>query len=150
MKQIKFRAWDKERKTMVFIEGVFNRCPDGVEDLSEIMQYTGVKDNHDKEIYEGDILKIEAKNLNVKIVEDAYACFRKGVFGVKMDESMFLSFSTLWDAKIEVVGNIWEALEKHEKHQNCCNYCKSIDKATPASPKKKYNYCPMCGRRRQI
>ena len=30
-----------------------------------------------------------------------------------------------------------------------CDYCKSIEKATPASPRKKYKYCPMCGRKRK-
>lgn len=28
-----------------------------------------------------------------------------------------------------------------------CNYCEEIKNATPASPRKKYNYCPMCGRK---
>jgi len=27
-----------------------------------------------------------------------------------------------------------------------CEYCKSINDSTPASPKRKYKYCPMCGR----
>lgn len=27
-----------------------------------------------------------------------------------------------------------------------CNYCESIKNSTPASPRKKYNYCPMCGK----
>lgn len=26
-----------------------------------------------------------------------------------------------------------------------CNYCESIKSSTPASPKKKFVYCPMCG-----
>ncbi|AOY77209.1 hypothetical protein [Clostridium formicaceticum] len=30
-----------------------------------------------------------------------------------------------------------------------CSYCDSIEKATPASPRKKYLYCPMCGRDRR-
>lgn len=29
---------------------------------------------------------------------------------------------------------------------NVCYFCKSIETATPASPKKKYRFCPMCGR----
>lgn len=29
-----------------------------------------------------------------------------------------------------------------------CDYCKSIEKATPASPRHKYKHCPMCGKRR--
>ena len=33
--------------------------------------------------------------------------------------------------------------------EGSCHYCKKIDKATPMSPRKKYRYCPMCGRRRK-
>jgi len=29
-----------------------------------------------------------------------------------------------------------------------CEYCKSIDSATKKSPRKKYKYCPMCGKNR--
>lgn len=27
-----------------------------------------------------------------------------------------------------------------------CKYCRSIDNATKSSPRKKYKFCPMCGR----
>jgi len=30
-----------------------------------------------------------------------------------------------------------------------CDYCKSIDEATKKSPRKKYKFCPMCGRVRR-
>ena len=30
-----------------------------------------------------------------------------------------------------------------------CNYCKSIEKSTAKSPRRKYKYCPMCGRARR-
>ena len=30
-----------------------------------------------------------------------------------------------------------------------CGYCRSILEATPASPMRKYKYCPMCGRLRR-
>ena len=29
-----------------------------------------------------------------------------------------------------------------------CDYCKSIEEATSKSPRKKYKFCPMCGRLR--
>lgn len=72
MRDIKFRAWDKKSKTMGYTEPLQiggdyigpnlaawfegmdfpERDVDGV-----IMQYTGLKDKNDVEIYEGDILQ---------------------------------------------------------------------------------------------
>ena len=30
-----------------------------------------------------------------------------------------------------------------------CNYCESIEKSTAKSPRRKYKYCPICGRARR-
>ena len=38
--------------------------------------------------------------------------------------------------------------KQQEKSQNSmgrCEYCDSIEQATPKSPRKRYIYCPMCG-----
>lgn len=58
MREIKFRAWDKEFKR--FSEKALNHT---IADINfhtdyEWMQYTGLKDKNGKEIFEGDILAI--------------------------------------------------------------------------------------------
>lgn len=56
-REIKFRVWDKENKTML-VYPIYELDGEGLKDdiYSELMQYTGINDKNGKEIYEGDIL----------------------------------------------------------------------------------------------
>jgi hypothetical protein len=63
MREIKFRAWDKEDKLMDYAyyvadDGDINwfEFSKAVRRNNILMQYTGVKDKNGKEIYEGDII----------------------------------------------------------------------------------------------
>ena len=115
MREIKFRAWDKDREC--FLPVIVGNtdikddnwiCPltfcevNGEKnwyhnETCEIMQYTGLHDKNDKEIYEGDILKYEWDG-KTKI---DYIVFSGGMFTYSKCVRWSLN-------KDEIIGNIDE------------------------------------------
>lgn len=105
MNLIKFRFWSKKEnqfitlpRVWVGVDGLFQyEYGDGQELV--IQRYTGLKDDKDQEIYEGDVV-------NYKFSLDSFfkegeVKFSPGCFGV----GKFL----LWDLDyIEIIGNIFE------------------------------------------
>ncbi len=115
MREIKFRAWDKDTKQMwtnigMSLEKILNNP------RFESMQYTGLKDKNSQEIYEDDIVELELQNemrsialqtARVVWVDDQarFADFIEGPqppFGVSISR--------------RVIGNVWENPELLKAH----------------------------------
>lgn len=117
MRDIKFRAWDKISLVMTTVDMLrlignqtyqqygllfkgqdYLRMPEEI----ELMQYTGLKDKNGKEIYEGDVIRVN--------VENKYIEFHNGswvhVNPKDVVDSSFLNFFD-WH-NYEVIGNIYE------------------------------------------
>lgn len=116
VREIKFRAWDKDMKKMRTVRGLqINNGPLGifVQDNKEVgiklieaefdlMQYTNLKDKNGKEIYEGDgFMDEEDGTYNYVVWNDWY-----GGWGTNewfTPEELVKNANTL-----EIIGNIYE------------------------------------------
>lgn len=117
MREIKFKAWDKQSKKFVGIRkndyfsirndgfiGINNNSVENPQENYLLCQYTGLKDKNDKEIYEGDIIKEEFNHgiCNCEIVYD-----NAGFFIENIKEE--IKDNLHWHANgLEVIGNIYE------------------------------------------
>ena len=126
-REIKFRAWDKEKKEWIKLTTKGSLCIDGYGQLIkpnnggetfdgdyELLQFTGLTDKNGKEIFEGDIIDWESRNdLKKGISEIVYRyliVFEEGAFigrgdirigsKIKLDGDFLESF--------EIIGNIYE------------------------------------------
>lgn len=123
-REIKFRAWDKDRKVLVpeieyywgnfkkigylEVEGTHDGNAEQNQEVStnfELMQFTGLKDKNGKEIYEGDIVKHHIFGIN-EVMWKAPAFWTKEVRQREAQEPK----STLGfpDEQYEIIGNVWE------------------------------------------
>ena len=150
MRDIKFRAWDKYKKEMHIVSEMnWNIFSEEIEIIStgykdnsclaynrnhssekcdigalEIMQYTGLKDEKENEIYEGDIIDFSydmfVGNFDTFIAKGVVV-FDEGAFYVELFENerttkdeAYLLYGINIDT-IEVIGNIYDNPELLEK-----------------------------------
>lgn len=108
MREIKFRAWDKEFKTMRHMDQLGTICLDALENSDFIVeQYTGLKGKNGKEIYEGDILENKKYRSIVEFRGCAFSA--KVIFNGKQTSQYF---DLRGEASVsKKVGNIHENQE---------------------------------------
>ncbi len=114
MREIKFRAWNEVMEKMFTWNDFLNTnmkntfiAPESTAMI--LMQFTGLHDKNEKEIYEGDIVKVEKVDL-AQIIwdEDRMAWGIKPINDFYFD-SPLLADNT--DLELEVIGNIYETPE---------------------------------------
>lgn len=135
MREIKFRAYDKHTKIMLPIVDIIkftkseaiNIMRDGAYGVGiniqyqpqiELMQFTGLHDKNGKEIYEGDVVKVNAHSYDFGFEKDRIGEIRfiEGCFGfykqLSEKEYLFNELSTESGygelEYYEVIGNIYE------------------------------------------
>jgi YopX protein len=105
MREIKFRAWNGHKMyyddlTVVGPDMGFNALIAKTGKIFNLMQYTGLKDQNGKEIYEGDIVRQGTHEIS-KVF------FDNGSFMTFLEEGMWLEMSQN-SFEFEIIGNIWE------------------------------------------
>jgi len=129
MREIKFRAWHKGKKIIVNVLGIdilhkkiffLNEDVDCYEHVDfkniELMQYTGLKDKNNKEIYEGDIVKLRNNHgMGVIKYSDEWGAFVVEYIKPRPIAVLGMNY---YKEDIEVIGNIYENSELLKENNN--------------------------------
>ena len=135
MREIKFRAFLKEKKKMLPVTYLTLSDEEGeqvgVADCNnegcvlcvdyydyekvELMQYTGLKDKNGREIYEGDVFRWEEDSIGVIKYKDASFYLETNI-ALPGDSFQYPGFYSPWlktikhelETELEIIGNIYE------------------------------------------
>ena len=119
MREIKFRAWDREIKKTYQWEELIEQMSVIFDLLNgrrakhcnkTLLEYTGLKDKSGKEIYEGDIVGYKEKLWGKEVTEVAWG-LAGGVWSVPDANGFYLLSELLKKHKCEIIGNIYENKE---------------------------------------
>lgn len=127
-REIKFRAWDVFQERMHYgAESGIYEDPDEIIPFDkilgfpcyEVMEYTGVKDYENKEIYEDDIVQFFNDEDYILKPGKAAICFDLGAFCIKHFKygTETLGNMDIDDMFIKVIGNIHENPELLESEE---------------------------------
>ena len=129
MREIKFRAWNKERQKILDVFDINFRTPAAVQildenyvlydelfDCVELMQFTGMQDKNGMQIYEGDVV---SDHVGIGVVEYSE---KRASFRVNYGDGLckwFIDYNLKGELElIEVIGNIHQ--HAHLLEQNKC------------------------------
>lgn len=107
MREIEFRAWQKEKM-------FYFSFPDYYEGMENPiwMQFTGLKDKNGKEIYEGDIVKIDEEVAKTFSLPENPAMVHFAAGGFYAGTSFSGSLANISDVnnvlRGEIIGNLYE------------------------------------------
>ena len=121
MREMKFRAWDKESRKM-FSENIvddghlelyngmsFKRFGDCLEDdCIELMQFTDFKDKNGKEICEGDIVQANFRKGKKKYIVSENSVYGNSAFMIPEEFHYKLMDLNYEEKELEVIGNKFE------------------------------------------
>jgi len=137
MREIKFKAWDKNTEDMCQVTRLMwneggGMCTEpliklthiscnGVQmyhnsDTYELMQFTGLHDKNNREIYEGDIVKASAHDELCTVIWDkSLACYLSLPIWKSVDDVEDFDCALSDNQSLEIIGNIYENSELLEE-----------------------------------